>query len=325
MATDRMSDLDSNREGTDRMGQTVILGNAIDSGPVSIEAGIIVAATVGESNASSNMNMAASITGNLTNGSFGIWAVDFVGAAAALLSNEGAAVAGVPFNAITQGLMTWGADGMLLNIQVFTATAGYTPTSGTAQIVVHAIGAGGGGGGCSTTTANNSAGAGGGAGAAGLARITSGFSGQTVTIGAGGTGGAAGNNAGTAGGDSSFGTLLIAGGGSGGAGDTAGGIPRASAGAAGGSASGSSSLFGARGQRGAGGHAENTSASWGGAGGTSQYGDAIPQLITAGANPGQNANGFGAGGGGAAAAGTNTGQAGGNGAPGLVIIYEYNA
>jgi len=323
--TDRLSNLNSQREITDRFGQTVVLGNAVEDSALSIEARI-VAAAVSESEAASSMSMTASITGDFTNGSFGIWAVGFDIAGAGLLLANGAAVAGVPFNAITQGLMAWGADGMLLNIQVFTATGEYTPTAGTAQIVVHCLGGGGGGGGCAATTAGqNSSGGGGGAGAMALGRITSGFSGVTVTVGAGGTGGAAGNNNGVAGGNTTFGTAVIGGGGTGGDGDTAGGVPRASAGGSGGAASGASSLFGAEGENGGQGYADSSVASYNGGGGSSAFGSGARSEIITFSVAGLSATGFGAGGSGGASIGEGAAAAGGDGSPGLVIIYEYNA
>lgn len=103
------------------------------------------------------------------------------------------------------------AAGRLIGTQYFTSpgSSTYTPTSGTSYVIVEVWGAGGSGG------ANGGTGAG--AGAAGgycLKKITSSFSGVTVTVGAGGTSvsGAGGNNGGT----SSFGAICSATGGNGG-------------------------------------------------------------------------------------------------------------
>jgi hypothetical protein len=107
--------------------------------------------------------------------------------------------------------------GGLLNVQYFInpGTATYTPTPGTNSVEVLVDGAGGAAGGSpATNSLEVSGGGGGGAGAYATKRITSGFSGVTVTVGAAGVGnsGLAGGN----GGASSFGSLVSANGGSGG-------------------------------------------------------------------------------------------------------------
>jgi hypothetical protein len=118
--------------------------------------------------------------------------------------------------------------GALIGVQYFTASgaATYTPTAGTNSIIVEVIGAGGGGGGAPTTGAGQVAcgGSGGGGGYA-RKRITSSFSGVTVTVGAKGTGGTAGANPGNAGGTSSFGALVSATGGGAGSAGSAGSPP----------------------------------------------------------------------------------------------------
>jgi hypothetical protein len=112
--------------------------------------------------------------------------------------------------------------GRLLNMQVFSASATYTPTPGTNSIFVEVIGAGGGGGGVAATGAATLAVSGGGGGGGyACSRLTTGFSGVAVTIGAAGAAGAAGANAGGNGGSTSFGALLSAGGGGGGQGGPA--------------------------------------------------------------------------------------------------------
>lgn len=126
------------------------------------------------------------------------------------------------FNNVTvQGTLT-GFVGRLLNIQVFTSSGTYTPTSGTAKIIVEVQAPGGGSGGVASTSAGQSAvSVPGGGGSYAKALITSGFSGATVTIGAAGTAGAAGANSGGAGGVTSFGTFISCPGGSGGGGGSA--------------------------------------------------------------------------------------------------------
>lgn len=104
--------------------------------------------------------------------------------------------------------------GKLLNVQRFTASGTYTPSSGVTFAVVEVIGGGGAGAGAVATPAGqNSAASAGGSGAYTKARVAVAGS-VTVTVGAGGTpvAGAAGGN-GTA---SSFGATITAPGGSGG-------------------------------------------------------------------------------------------------------------
>ncbi|MBE8915080.1 phage tail protein [Enterobacter kobei] len=112
--------------------------------------------------------------------------------------------------------------GRLINIQVFTASGTYTPTSGTKKIRVRLVGGGGGGGSAAGNTNANwvSLGTGGSAGTYGESTIIDATSITTVsvTVGNGGGGGFAGS-AGSAGGSSSFGAYIVApGGAAGGAG-----------------------------------------------------------------------------------------------------------
>lgn len=90
-------------------------------------------------------------------------------------------------------------SGRLVGVQVISSTGTYTPTSGTNSIIFWLAGAGGGGGGCASVDISHvSAGAGGSGGSVVIHRATSGFAGATVTIGLGGTGatGATGSNGG---------------------------------------------------------------------------------------------------------------------------------
>ena len=103
------------------------------------------------------------------------------------------------------------SPGRLLGVQYFTSpgTSTYTPTQGTNSVVAEVWGAGGSGGRADGSTI-------GGAGAAGgyaRERITTGFSGVTVTVGAGGPAQSSANTSGTNGGSSSFGALCSATGG----------------------------------------------------------------------------------------------------------------
>ena len=111
-------------------------------------------------------------------------------------------------------IATGGTAGRLIGVQVFNATAVYTPTSGTSKVLVRVQAAGGAGGGVASTGAGQFAGGGGG-GAGGYSEsfITSAFSGLTMTIGAGGVP-ASGANGGN-GANSSFGAVVVATGGQG--------------------------------------------------------------------------------------------------------------
>lgn len=323
--TDRITQLDTQRTITDRLGETVTLGNSVSGATLNVIAAAVMTAS-SKSEVHVPMSLTAVATIDWANASFGDWFSDWDSDAVSSLQTSGASVASVPFADVTASLLTWGADAMLLNIQVITSTQAYTPTAGTAKVVVLCLGAGGGGGGAPATTANLSCGGGGGAGALAMGIITSGFSGVTITIGAGGAGGAAGANAGTAGGATTFGTVLSGGGGGGGGtiGPSA-ALVTATAGASG-SASGSSSLYGAIGERGTQGICYTGSYAESGRGASSNYGSGgISDIRSASAGAGAAATGFGAGGAGAVSAGTSAAAAGGNGSAGICIVYEYNA
>ncbi len=109
-------------------------------------------------------------------------------------------------------------------VQVFAATATYTPTSGMVNCLVQGCGSGGGSGGVATGGAGTAGSGQNGAGASyGQKLYTAAEIGANaaITINAAGTGGAAGNNPGTAGGNATFdpagtgGTLTCNGGGNG--------------------------------------------------------------------------------------------------------------
>lgn len=323
--TDRMPNLNSLREATDRIGNTVVLGNAVSAGAVSAIAQI-VAASVGSSRNTGDMSASSIATLTMYNGTFGIWSSFLSVIAAASLIGSGASTATGRLIGVPAALLTWGADAMLINIRVITATGTYTPTAGTAQVVVMALGGGGGGGSTPAQGAGVAASSGGGgAGAMAMGRITSGFSGVLVTVGAGGAGGASGGaNAGTAGGNTSFGSVLIAGGGSGGASDSGGVVPRTAAGGVGGAASGTSSLFGSQAESGGQGYTV-ASHICNGEGGSSAYGCGARANNSSNGTAGQAGNGFGAGGSGASANQSTVSRVGGAGSDGMVIIYEYNA
>jgi hypothetical protein len=218
----------------------------------------------------------------------------------------------------------WGyPTGTLIGVQVFTSSGTYTPTPGTNSVIVAVLGGGGGGGGVGSPGASNyDAAAGGAAGAYSVGRITSAFSGVTVTVGAGGSGGAAGANAGTAGGTSSFGTLIVCGGGSGG--NTGGAFTTVTftQPPTGGTVTTAGNIFSGSGAPGGFGMTSpNQSTSFGGVGAASPIGSGGAFGVN---GAGGSSASKGAGGGGAAQATTGAAAAGGNGGAGLVVVYEYN-
>lgn len=217
------------------------------------------------------------------------------------------------------------AVGRLLSVQIF-ETAGtftYTPSSGTKSVVVEVQGAGGGGGAAAANGASLvSAGQGGGGGAYGVSLISSGFSGATITIGAGGLAGTtAAANAGT-GGSSSFGGFISCPGGPGGRPGAS--LPQPVV--------AQSPLEGAAAPLGANIKAvpgtqpvsglilTNTPLS--GKGGDSMLGVGGQPIY--GAAAGNNGTGFGSGGSGGAAGSSVALKAGGAGAGGKVIVWEYS-
>ncbi|MGX1099266.1 DUF2793 domain-containing protein [Amorphus sp. MBR-141] len=211
--------------------------------------------------------------------------------------------------------------GRLLGVQVFSAagTSTYTPTDGTRSVVVELVGGGGGGGGAQGTGPSQVAsGSGGGAGGYALKRITSGFSGVTVTVGAGGVGISANNGSG--GGTSSFGALVSATGGGGGTLGVAGGYATTSVAGGAGGGNGSSGDLNAAGGYGKYGIYQASPAS--GEGGASHFGaGAAPVSGTSGGNA---AASPGAGGsGGVVSPNTSINPGGGAGMAGLVLVWEY--
>jgi hypothetical protein len=217
--------------------------------------------------------------------------------------------------------------GRFLNVQVFSSSGIYTPTTGTAKIVVKVQAPGGGSGGAATTAAGQSAsGSGGGAGSYAEALVTSGFSGVTVTIGAVGTGAAAGVNNGAAGGTTSFGSIVSCPGGLGGNGGGA----SSGAGPTGASGfsstctiSGATTIYAVQGSSGGPGMvmAPGTMSA-GGTGGNSPLGmGGIARVSSAGGTAGV---GYGAGAGGANNLASAGAAAGANGQPAIVIIYEFS-
>lgn len=227
---------------------------------------------------------------------------------------------------ISGGTIT-GVHGRLLNIQVFTSSGTYTPTTGTNSIVAEVQAAGGGSGGTPATSAGQSAvGSSAGAGSYAEAYFTS-VSSQTVTIGGIGTGGAAGANAGTSALTSSFGSLISCPGGfagSAGAATSAAVQVGPTAAAAACTVTGATvtlqSVPGGSSQPGIVVTAGSVQLS--GSGGNSFFGQGGQGRAFT--NSGFTAVGYGAGAGGANATASSPAQAGGNGGPAIIIVYEYS-
>ncbi|MCK6480199.1 MAG: hypothetical protein L6R43_08620 [Planctomycetes bacterium] len=214
--------------------------------------------------------------------------------------------------------------GTLLAITVYTANGTHTTATGCNTMVVDILGAGGGGGGAASMPVPPGGAAGGGGGAAGAfvrKTITGPVVSYPVTVGAGGLGGGPGLVGGN-GSLSRFGSgggAVTAPGGGGGQ-----GVPNQ---VADGAFPGANCAVGTGGDingQGGPGHAGLVlgvaTVGVGGAGASSLYGGGGDVVVN---GPGMNAAGYGAGGsGGGAQLGTNS--PGGNGSPGLVVVYEYS-
>jgi hypothetical protein len=214
-------------------------------------------------------------------------------------------------------------SGRLLNVQIFTSSGTYTPTTGTNSVIVEIQGAGGGGGGApAVTTAQGSAGGGGGAGGYVLHRMTSGFSGASVVVGAGGSAasGASGGN----GGSSSFAGITAGGGGGGGNAGPNTGLT-ISGGGSGGSATGGSilSLVGGLGPLNMSNNTSGFFTNMPPPAGHLGAGSSAPNVGAAGLS----GVGYGSGGSGTVNLGlfgANPALSGGAGGAGVVIVWEYS-
>ena len=212
-------------------------------------------------------------------------------------------------------------SGRLINVQTFTSSGTYTPTPGTNSVVVEVQGGGGAGGGTDACTSSQLSGSGGGgSGAYAKSRLTTGFSGASVTVGAGGTGVSASN--GNAGGASSFGSITAPGGGGGIKGPASAALPAlvgygpAAAVATGGN------LINAGGDTGGTCFGSGLSTAISGKGGCSIFGGGGTPQVNTSAN-GASSPSPGAGGGGALTIASGAAKTGGNGANGIVIVWEY--
>lgn len=197
--------------------------------------------------------------------------------------------------------------------RVFTSSATYTPTPGTRSVIVEVQAGGGAGGGLPVTPVGYaSSGGGGGAGGYLKHRMTSGFSGASIVVGAGGVG-VLGSNGG-AGGNSSF-AGIQANGGAGGFIGPAGPGTSSAAGGEGGAASGGNIVN----MTGGPGANSSFSGPLPGNGGDSMYGrGGVGRL-----NVQVGASGYGGGGGGTLNSSDRPAYVGAPGRPGIVIVWEY--
>ena len=245
---------------------------------------------------------------------------------------------GTSGNVLTSNGTTWdssAAASSSLAIQVFTASGTYTPTSGMkfVRVRVQAPGGGGGGGdgvGGSATYGCTGGGGGGGEYAEGIFSAATIGASQAVTIGAvGSTGSNTGGDGGT-GGTTSVGSLITAIGGTGGTGSgsdsTSSAVRAGGAGGAGGTG-GSVRIPGQKGGYGGNSMISDTlTYRSGGQGGDSKLGlGEIPQQTSSSGSvaAGGIAGGDYGGGGCGANANITTGQTGGAGGAGIIIIEEF--
>ncbi|MCD6034456.1 MAG: hypothetical protein K0R63_197 [Rickettsiales bacterium] len=221
-----------------------------------------------------------------------------------------------------RNFMGGGASGRLLNVQVFTSSGTYTPTPGTNSIIVEIVGGGGSGGGTAATGANASAAAGGaGGGSYAKSRYTSGFAGVAITIGTGGAVPAAGNNNGNFGGATNFGALMNAPGGAYGYGSPAYTTPGLGGPGGSGLLSTGGNIINGRGTSGGLGFVLAMNVMTGGRGGVSHFGAGPGPTLGSAGFPGTS---YGSGGNGASSGASTAARAGGAGADGVAVIYEYS-
>ena len=209
-----------------------------------------------------------------------------------------------------------------ITVQTFTTSGTYTPNANLVYAVIEVQAAGGGGGGTQGGSGIAAAGGGGGGGYAKKLLTASAIgASQAITIGAVGSGGAAGVNVGGVAGATSCGSLLSATGGKGGGGAAAAIVdaPNGHGGGGGVGSLGDLNLSGTAGDFGLSFANDNSGIS--GAGGNSFLGVGA-QAVTPNL-AGLTGNNYG--GGGSGAASSTSSEAGGDGAPGIVIVTEYNA
>lgn len=215
-------------------------------------------------------------------------------------------------------------SGALINIQCFTLSGIYKPSPGTRSVIVDLLGGGGSGGGCSETGAGQmAAGGGGGAGSYARGRFTSGFADVNVTVAAGIAASSAGT-AGVNGNISSFGDIMTAPGGKGGTLGTAVSKPTIIWGSNGSNIPTGYNIAGGSGQGGGKGFALSSTSATGGHGGSTLFGSVSNGSLNGNSGSGNSSINNGAGGGGASNTENMPARAGGAGAAGIVIVYEFS-
>jgi hypothetical protein len=226
------------------------------------------------------------------------------------------------------GLRWAAAGGGLQSRQIFTSSGTWTRPAGITKVIVEVQGAGGGGGGCASAGAGNAAGGYGGGGGGYARRFinVSAIASSTITVGAAGAAGAAGANAGGTGGNSSWadGTNTVTG--NGGAGGTGGAAIAAPSFGAEEPVDGGTATGGDINIQGGPGDVSillnTTLQTASGPGGGSVLGSGGRRRE--GTNqPGSAGNNYGGGGAGAVTIQGGSATAGGAGAPGVVIVWEY--
>ncbi len=281
--------------------------------------------------------IAGSITEFMYNNGVGFQITSQIGKVGGVLTgtlpNPGLNATGVTPGTYTGTTLTVGTDGRLtaassvsyglLNVFTFTASGTYTRTAGTTSVVFEVQGGGGAGGGAGGAAAGGvSIGAPGTAGAyaKGIYAAASVGASQAIVVGVGGSGfsGSPGSN-GTA---SIVGTLINAPGGVGGGVFNSATVPTANGNGSLSPAPTGGNIFSSRGTAGSPSLALTLAVAVGGQGGASVFG---PGTATNQINQsGVGATNRGTGGGGCV---LNTGggnAAGGAGAPGIVIVWEFN-
>lgn len=218
------------------------------------------------------------------------------------------------FELVRSAAIVGPSSGSFKSVQVFTASGTWTKPAGINFVTARVLGGGGGGGGGDVGQNGSDGGAAGGYCEEFI--DVSGTSSETITIGGGAAGGPAGNNNGSDGGTSSFGSFCSATGGSGGFSTTNSSMNTTPRGSPGVGVGGDFNIFGGEGV-----HASTLGGTNGGNGGSSYFGGG-PTGHDANGVVGRNAQCLGCGGGGTFQNATNA--AGGNGAPGIIIVEEYS-
>lgn len=231
------------------------------------------------------------------------------------------------FRRIPGDIPRFGEPSGLVSVQVFTASGTWTRPAGIKRVLVEVVGPGGGGGGVLAGTASQMPVAGGGGAGAQARKLidVSSIASATITVESGGSGGAAGANNGANGGGASVWSdgvnTLTANPGQGGTQVGVGADDQIAPGGAGGDATGGdTNMRGGHGDDGVVAVPNNDAV--GGNGGQSALGAGGQGNKNTGAGTNAPAN-SGAGGGGAAAQKNQAAAAGGDGADGVVIVWEY--